>query len=165
MKQTFFGTFPLNDYSLYASLMSTHKDNPGIKIITTYAIVNKRTGQAYIGATESFLKRWRKHHWGLSTGVHPNDMLQAAYDDEPDAFEIKIISHLDTTTGLIDREVEAGFQYDVTKLYNYKLGNMWINGHCPLRSTGIKSGGYAPKKKSGKLSVTRWFDSGAVKSP
>lgn len=157
MMQTFFGTFPLNDYNLYATLTSGPK-KPGVKIITTYAITNKRTGRAYVGATKNFFIRWRGHYNGLKRKAHPNDMLQAAYTADPDGFVITIVSHLDTTTNLIEREVEAGAHYDVAALYNYKLGNNWINGHHPLNSSGIKSGGYRPKKTIGKQTKSRWFD-------
>src|SRR5947209_11148319 len=44
-----------------------------------YAIVNTVNGHVYIGATSSFVLRWRAHQKALNEGTHHNKHLQAAW--------------------------------------------------------------------------------------
>jgi hypothetical protein len=57
-----------------------------------YAIVNRKTGDAYVGTTRAVARRWQEHQWKLARGLHSSVKLQDAwYQDGPEAFEFVII--------------------------------------------------------------------------
>lgn len=62
-----------------------------------YFITNKVNGKQYIGQTEDFKTRQKRHLEDLRKGIHHSSKLQAAYDEYgEDAFEFKyeIVSSL-----------------------------------------------------------------------
>jgi group I intron endonuclease len=57
-----------------------------------YAILNRYTGQEYIGSTTSFSRRMREHMDMLSEGIHHSYKLQNAFNAFPaDAFRFIIL--------------------------------------------------------------------------
>lgn len=57
-----------------------------------YQIVNKITGQRYIGSSKNLYKRWKKHQSQLRLQRHENRRLQASYDlHGPAAFHYGVI--------------------------------------------------------------------------
>ena len=70
---------------------------------------------------------------------------------------IRIIGHYPATTDLLLLEEIAAVPYD-GKLYNYRVGNNYINGWHSRNTSGSKAGGYTPQTKRAPNSKTRWFD-------
>lgn len=46
-----------------------------------YKIVNKRTGETYIGQSQNIEKRWKKHESDLRNNKHSNQRIQKDYDN------------------------------------------------------------------------------------
>ena len=59
-----------------------------------YQVINKQTGERYIGKSKSPNNRRRRHWSHLRGGYHENPNLQEAYDKYgEDAFEFEMIEH------------------------------------------------------------------------
>jgi predicted GIY-YIG superfamily endonuclease len=140
-------------------IKGTRLTRPDLRgLICTYAIVNPATGQAYVGATQDFMKRWSTHCNRLKAGQHPNDRLQSAYAAHRDVLTISIVEKLFTTEGLEEAERDAAKPW-TGQLYNYKVGNRWVEGESTATSTGFLAGGwYKPKTKHSGNTKLRWFD-------
>jgi group I intron endonuclease len=87
-----------------------------------YAIVNKVTGQTYIGlAGTSFGSRWARHRSELAGCKHVNHLLQADWNSfGADAFEFRILEVFPKSLNRYDaREREqAHVNSSTCKLYN-----------------------------------------------
>lgn len=58
-----------------------------------YAILNKKTGQQYIGSAVSIERRWHAHKCTLRKGKHKNRQLQTAWNLDGEAsFEFRVIT-------------------------------------------------------------------------
>lgn len=53
-----------------------------------YQIVDTKTGRFYVGSSVNVAKRWRQHRDRLARGSHPNPMLQALWNVDPDRLRI-----------------------------------------------------------------------------
>lgn len=49
-----------------------------------YRIVDASSGRFYIGSSVNMEKRWRQHRERLARGTHPNPVLQAIWNVDPD---------------------------------------------------------------------------------
>lgn len=161
--QHYTGTFKFNSRSAYRALFVAKRTAGATPVAgtptVTYAIINTKDGNAYVGSTKNFYGRWGGHLMQLEGGYHSNDMLQNAYNKDGKHFIITIIDHLHGDVDgniLLHKEELAALKYN-GRLYNYKVGNSWVDGKCPLNSTGNKCG-YRPLFKRGKNTVSRWYD-------
>ncbi len=50
----------------------------------TYRLVDVETGRFYIGSSCNLRKRWKNHVYRLGRGTHPNPILQALWNVNPD---------------------------------------------------------------------------------
>jgi group I intron endonuclease len=136
----------------------TVKPNPMYvgPVICTYAIHNDQTGQAYVGSTEDFNRRWSKHVADLKRGTHINTLLQDAYDKHGiEAFTLKILGHYQTTEGLLKAEAtDAYANYKAEDLYNGRIGALY-SPHYPF---GYLKRNRKPTKNPGSQAKTRWYD-------
>lgn len=100
---------------------------PGI-----YQIVNKITGQTYIGSSSRCVfGRWRRHLDQLLNGVHANFKLQMAWDENGQAnFEFSIRALTDDLDGILALEQHHIDMCDPALLFNM----------CPVAGTtrGLK---------------------------
>jgi group I intron endonuclease len=74
-------------------------------MITIYRIVNKVTGDQYIGSTVNYPSRVSKHKSMLRCGNHRNRYLQEAYDSlGPDCLSYEIIEQFEDDSLRFERE-------------------------------------------------------------
>ncbi len=83
-------------------------------------------GVFYIGSTSSLARRNRDHLWRLKRGIHPNPMLQKAYDDggEFKSFHVEIIKPCDDVNELREKlraaeQVKLDYQFNLEGCCNY----------------------------------------------
>lgn len=64
-----------------------------------YTIFNIDTTQCYVGCSTCIEERWERHCHQLEDHVHPNHLLQTAYNEHPDKFAFIILefTHPDMT--------------------------------------------------------------------
>ena len=96
-----------------------------------YAIVNKITGDMYIGQTKvSFETRWQHHVADLKANRHANDYLQKAWNKYgEEAFEFKTIHICDELDILNDLEIYYIKKYDTfNNGYNLTSGGDSFDG-------------------------------------
>ncbi len=68
-----------------------------------YAITCTVSGDVYIGQSKNCVKRWAGHLGDLSTGIHPNQLLQSLYDRYGlESFTFQVTKVCDV--GLLDKE-------------------------------------------------------------
>jgi len=73
------------------SIPIDHKHSAGI-----YCIENLLNGKKYIGSTTFFRKRYTKHYFELSKGIHPSKHMQSAYAKySSDSFHFSVLKVLD----------------------------------------------------------------------
>lgn len=137
-------TFNLSDYSLYSALPSN--------LIGVYSIENTSTGHVYVGSSANLIKRWWAHKHFMQKGVHGNDLLQEAYNRNPDNWVFKIHLTTDSTDDLLDLEYLVGMEYDRNLLCNHMLGTVEIKR--PTRKANVKRG----HSLRARNSVPRWAD-------
>jgi len=76
-----------------------------MKTYYVYAVIHRRTGDAYVGCTTRIESRWSEHRRQLTLGQHRNPGLQAGWDrDGKSAFTLIILGVLvDATEALAKR--------------------------------------------------------------
>lgn len=147
-------TFPLNARSDYYWLfgnvtpMVTKFSGIAYKPRCTYAIENTLTGEAYVGSTDDFFYRWRKHVNHLMNENHSNlNLLDAFNEDGIENFVIRILRTYEDGVDIELMEYRDGMEfYGESNLYNYVLGTKWINGQSPLSRVGQAA--YKPAKST-----------------
>lgn len=121
-----------------------------------YKVVNKKTGQSYVGqTTRSVNTRWRQHI--AQAKIH--GLAEAINQYGEDAFEVETLCECDSKEELNEKELEYILAEDslFPNGYNVSLGNPFINGsHFPYYSkeSGLRSavqlpGKFIVKKKNG----------------
>lgn len=151
----FTGMFGFGQRPAYRALL------PVGKIICTYVIQHRATGQAYVGSTEDFMLRWRRHVQLLRAGGHANHCLQALFDqDGIDAFQISIVRSYPNTTGLIGHEVEASQRFPL--LINLRVGMSRAEDWAARHRTRAQP--YRAVRPRGPQQRARWYDGQAVQS-
>lgn len=53
-----------------------------MSMVTTYAIINTKTGDAYVGSTANMASRWKKHLYDLRRRQHHCPAFQGAWDGD-----------------------------------------------------------------------------------
>jgi hypothetical protein len=124
------------------------------KLICTYAIEHE-SGAAYVGSTDDFFLRWRRHLQLLRANGHKNKLLQDIFNlDGAGAFTIRIVRQYDTEDGLLAHEVEDSLGFK--ELLNVRIGSQYVEGweqHCNRRTER-----YQPQAKRGRQTKARWYD-------
>lgn len=125
-----------------------------------YAIINTRTGDAYVGcAIKSPRERFREHLRRLNDGTHHSPKLQAAWDRwGASAFQLATLLNL----GPIDRKAaEATEAVWIGKLgtYNERNGRSWSSGMRRVHAQKVKAVWDDPKRRENYANRrTRWDD-------
>jgi hypothetical protein len=87
-----------------------------------YAILNVQTAQRYVGCSSHIEERWERHCHMLEDGIHPNYLLQSAYDMFPDKLAF-IVLELTAPESMYRREqVWIDRLIKFHDLYNLDLG-------------------------------------------
>lgn len=58
-----------------------------------YRITDVETGRFYVGSSVNIANRWRQHQYRLIRGTHPNPILQALWNANPERVRIETIQH------------------------------------------------------------------------
>ena len=95
--------------------------------MVVYKIANKENGKAYIGSTGNPEKRWVAHRSELRRGIHPNQILQRAWQKYgEDSFEFIILERLEGSEEMVEREqalIDAlRPEYNIRKTASSNLG-------------------------------------------
>ena len=87
-----------------------------------YAIVNVETAQRYVGCSSHIEERWERHCHMLEDGIHPNFLLQSAYDKFTDklAFVILEITAPETMYQCEQKWISRLVRYHA--MYNLDMG-------------------------------------------
>jgi len=147
-------TFPLAQFKSFAHLAKPINGQPAPRVMGVYAIVQTRTGMAYIGSTENFFERFSKHFRELKGGYHGSLQLQAHYLVDPDAFEFRLLQEVDTTDGLMELEEQLSREWGIENLYNCCVGKRRIPGRYGLNASAPR----AKTKGVRKQHKARWYD-------
>lgn len=155
---TYTGTFRFGDRTLFESVFTSGAGGQrALEVICTYVIKNEDTGSVYVGATQSFFKRWKSHLNRLRAGTHANDQLQAEFNVYGESrFTISIAMHLDSTDALLDAEPATAEFFKPEELLNYRIGGRVKDGWNAFMNRRQER--YTPKQKRGPHKVSRWFD-------
>lgn len=150
------GTFRLMDYGLYKGLTERRGGRcvaPAIPCV--YVITNERSGLRYVGSTQDFFARWRKHYHELRGGYHGIVDLQSDYAKHADAFTISIIETYDEAgEELMRAEERIGYELGTENLYNARIGVRYIRGAYGQNVSGPK-----PSRRNVRVqSKPRWYD-------
>lgn len=86
-----------------------------IKIAGVYAIINTSNNRVYVGGSTDLYNRQRKHSWTLRHKQHFSKEMQKEYNENPNAFEFRI---LETTENL--DELRAIEQKYLDQYQSYK---------------------------------------------
>lgn len=130
-----------------------------------YIIQNTVTGKLYIGSTNSFYRRFRRHRQELTRNEHPNKHLQNSFNKHSaENFKFIVIEIVELETLLIERE-----QYWLDLLTPYKVeigyniaciaGPSMNTGKSPSEETRkkisetLKKGKYPNARKGIKLTL------------
>lgn len=96
-----------------------------------YAITNLENGNAYIGSTNNFKRRWYDHRSSLCGDTHWNGRLQSAWNKYGEnAFEFGILEYLENFEELTKAEQ---FWMDVYREEGKELYNFGLAADCPWR--------------------------------
>ena len=157
---TYHGTFPITSAATYRPVfnagMNRYLNQKPTVVICTYVITCTATDQHYVGSTQDFYVRWKKHAAELTRSVHTNDRLQDLFHQHPDAFTISILRQYDSTVGLESHERADALQFENSTLLNYRVGHNLNGDWLPIHNQGRRN--YKPKNKRGRHSGQRWFD-------
>lgn len=70
-----------------------------------YIIKNTISGKLYVGSTNNFSMRWKRHICDLNKQIHTGTKLQRAWDKYgQDSFEFCVIEYVNNTAILMERE-------------------------------------------------------------
>lgn len=152
------GKFQLNAAKTFNALF-VNKHKRINKIICTYVITNTKTGMVYVGSTQDFYNRWKKHYNLLKLGGHTNIRLQEQWDaHEPHDFTIEIVNVFGTTVGLLDQERSATHHFDPAMVLNFVIGSKHAPGWHQMSNFGKGRAARPSLTKRGKQTRARWFD-------
>ena len=87
--------------------------------IGIYKILNRETGDFYIGSSQDIAGRWKKHRWQLNIGAHTNSILLRAWNKYGiDAFEFSVLELTSVETLL---KLEQHYLDTLKPVYNISL--------------------------------------------
>lgn len=154
------GTFPLFELDDYRDMFfDVNRRRRANVLIGTYVITNHQTGRVYVGSTNDFYGRWKKHAQLLRRGKHTNMRLQDEYDTFGDSgFTITLLNTFPDTDDLLFHEMLATQQYNAELLLNYKSGHKPRPGWHQNDNKGQGRQRFPAKSKRGPQSTKRWFD-------
>lgn len=72
-----------------------------------YRIVDVKTGRFYIGSSVDIAKRWGHHLYRLGKGSHPNPILQAIWNADPQRLQVSLIELCGAERGEILRREQV----------------------------------------------------------
>ena len=97
--------------------MDNIKGIPGI-----YKLINKRTGEVYVGQSMNIELRCKQHFNELESGIHNNSDLQEDYN-KGDKFSVEIIEEINVYDSTeLKQELESREVYWIHKLRTYLAG-------------------------------------------
>lgn len=101
----------------------TGQKNRGI-----YKIVNKCNNKYYVGRTNDFDKRWKKHKSDLNKNRHPNDMLQHSWNKYGENnFEFIIVECSNDCLLRLEQKYLTIAENEQDKCYNLNFNSLYGN--------------------------------------
>lgn len=102
-----------------------------MSIAGVYAIINRVTGNRYIGASVDVHDRWLHHRNALRRGVHRSKVLQREWDRFGESsFRLRILLSCKPDRVLLDKhELKAIRASDPSRLLNANPTNITLRGH------------------------------------